>query len=172
MSAWRADLVACGRRPSVGQASVAWFLSPGFALACHYRAAHWAVARGRWGRVLALLIERRMIARFGCHVSAQARIGPGVRFPHPLGIVIGEGGFVGSRATIYQGVTLGRRWVEVADYPRLGDGVTLFCGATLLGAVFVPDGGTIGAQRLMLGAAGREAAPGARSPRAAAGLPV
>lgn len=153
MSAWRADLAACGRHPGLGQAVIAWVANPGFALACHYRVAHWAVSRGRVGRGLALLIERRMIARFACDLSARATIGPGVRFPHPLGIVIGEGALVGRGATIYHSVTLGRRRADGAEYPRLGDDVTLYCGATLLGAVVLPDGTAIGAGRLVIGEA-------------------
>ncbi|MEO5641060.1 MAG: hypothetical protein ABIQ98_04760 [Sphingomicrobium sp.] len=151
MSPWREDLAAYWRQPHIRQAVVAWIANPGFALACHYRIAHWAVGRGRVGRGLALLIERRMIARFGCHLSARATIGPGVRFPHPVGIVIGERSVVGRGATIYHGVTLGRRRADGGDYPRLGDGVTLYCGATLLGAVVLVDRTVIGAGRLVIG---------------------
>lgn len=153
MSAWRADLAACGRQPGIWQAIVAWFANPGFELACHYRVARWATDKGAWGRIAASLVERRMITRFGCQISRRARIGPGLRLPHPLGIVIGEGAVIGAGATVYHGVTLGRRWAETADYPRLGDDVTLFCGATLLGSVILPDRAIVGAQRVMLGEA-------------------
>jgi len=142
----------------VSQAIVAWFANPGFVLACHYRIAHWAVEKGRAGRGLALLLERQMIARFACHVSARARIGPGLRLPHPLAIVIGEGVVIGAGATIYHGVTLGRRRADSADYPRVGDGTTIYCGATLLGAVMIDDGASVGAQRLIIG----DAAAGVR----------
>lgn len=162
MSAWRADLAACGRQASLGQAVVAWIANPGFALACHYRLAHWAVKRGRAGRLLALLIERRMGARFASYLSARAIIGPGLRLPHPLGIVIGERVVVGTDAIIYHGVTLGRRRAHDTDYPRVGDRVTLYCGATLLGPVVIDDGDCVAAHRLMFGE-GDAAAPGARA---------
>jgi len=162
MSAWRADLAAYGRRASVGQALIAWVANPGFALACHYRLAHWAVTRGRAGRILALFIERRMIAHFACHVSARARIGPGLRLPHPVGIVIGEAVVIGPDATVYHGVTLGRQRTHDTDYPRVGDRVTLFCGATLLGPVVIDDGDCVAAHRLML-SEDRAAVPGARA---------
>lgn len=150
MSAWRADLVAAGRAPTLWQALVGWIANPGFALACHHRAAHWAVGQGRLGRAVALVLERRMIATFGCHLSAQAHIGPGVRFPHPVGIVVGEGVVIGAGATLYQQVTLGRRTRDAADYPCLGDCVVVYCGATLLGRVAIADGGVVGAQRLVI----------------------
>ena len=79
MSAWREDLAACDRRATVGQAIVAWFANPGFVLACYHRAAHWAARRGAVGRVIAVLIERRMVRWFACQISSSARIGPGLR---------------------------------------------------------------------------------------------
>ena len=151
MRAWRSDLVACGRAPTRRQALVAWLANPGFALACHYRLARWAAGGGRAGRMGARILERRMILRFACHLSASARIGPGVHFPHPLGIVIGEGAVVGRDVTIYHGVTLGRRRADVAEYPVVGDRATLFCGALLLGRVVVPADAWVGAATLSLG---------------------
>lgn len=150
MSAWRADLAACGRAPTRRQALVAWIANPGFALACHYRVAHWAAGRGRGGRLLALLVEKRMIAAFACHVSARARIGPGVRFPHPVGIVIGEGVEIGAGVTVYQLVTLGRRDAADARYPRVGAGAVLFAGAMVLGAAELADGAVIGAMKKVI----------------------
>ena len=133
MSAWRADLAACDRRGTVGQAIIAWFANPGFVLACHYRLAHWAAGRGTLGRVIAVLVERRMLREFACQISAGAVIGPGLRLPHPLGVVVGRGVVIGSGATLYHGVTLGRRSAGEELYPRLGDGVVVYCGATLVG---------------------------------------
>lgn len=153
VSAWRADLVACGRSGTVRQAVIAWFANPGFALACHYRVSHWANGRGRGGRVLALLVERRMIGRFACHISARACIGRGVHLPHPIGIVIGAGSTVGARATIYHGVTLGRRRADVADYPRVGEDVIIYAGAMLLGLVEVASGARVAAGAILLGEA-------------------
>ena len=139
MSAWREDLAACDRRATVGQAIVAWFANPGFVLACYHRAAHWAARRGAVGRVIAVLIERRMVRCFACQISSSARIGPGLRLPHPLGIVVGRGVVIGTGATLYHGVTLGRRCAGEEHYPRLGDGVTIYCGAKLVGAITIAD---------------------------------
>ena len=149
MMAWRADLAACGRKPVWHQACAAWIANPGFVLVCHYRLARWATRRSRGGRILALLLERRMVARFACHLSARAEIGPGVRFPHPVGIVIGEGVVIGRGATLYQGVTLGRRALDVALYPKLGDNVVIGCGASVLGAVTLPDGASVRAGEVL-----------------------
>jgi serine O-acetyltransferase len=151
MSAWRADLAACDRRGTLGQAIVAWFANPGFVLACHYRVAHWAAGRGAAGRVIAVLIERRMLRGFACQISSMARIGPGLRLPHPLGIVLGRGVVIGAGATLYQGVTLGRRSAGEGLYPRLGDGVTVYCDAKLVGAVTLGDGARVGIGEVVIG---------------------
>ena len=151
MSAWRADLAACGRRGTVRQAIIAWFANPGFVLACHYRLAHWAAGRGAICRVIAVLVEWRMLRGFACQISAEAVIGPGLRLPHPLGIVVGRGVVIGSGATLYQGVTLGRRSAGEVAYPRLGDRVIVYCGATLVGAVELSDGARVGVGEILIG---------------------
>lgn len=174
MSAWRADLAACDRRGTVGQAIIAWFANPGFGLACHYRLAHWASRQGAVGRVIAVLVERRMLREFACQISAGAVIGPGLRLPHPLGIVVGRGVVIGSGATLYHGVTLGRRSAGEVAYPRLGDRVIVYCGATLVGAVELSDGARVGVGEILTGepqrlrrkavaSGGRR--PGGRAPR-------
>ena len=91
-----------------------------------------------------------MIGCFGSHISARAEIGPGVHFPHPVAIVIGEDVRVGAGCVIYHGVTLGRRSGSACDYPQIGDGAVLYCGATVLGAVVLPDDAVVGSQRLLI----------------------
>ena len=93
--------------------------------------------------------------RYGCYIHRHARIGPGLKLPHPVGIVIGEGVVIGAHCTIYQHVTLGGRrlgdWRD-DNYPTLGADVVLFCGAAVLGRVTVGDRVTIGANSVVLDA--------------------
>jgi serine O-acetyltransferase len=95
------------------------------------------------------VIERR----YGCYINVRAQIGIGLKLPHPVGIVIGEGVVIGGRCTIYQHVTLGGRrlgdW-QAAKYPLLGDDVVVFCGAAVLGAIHIGDAVTIGANSVVL----------------------
>jgi serine O-acetyltransferase len=97
-------------------------------------------------------IERR----YGCYIHLGARIGPGLKLPHPVGIVIGEGVVIGARCTIYQHVTLGGRrlgdWRD-GKYPTLGEDVVLFCGAVVLGALEIGDRVTVGANSVVLDSA-------------------
>ncbi|HSI50556.1 MAG TPA: serine acetyltransferase [Ideonella sp.] len=128
-----------------------WRGRGGPGLACLLRSREWLSSHGcrRLADRANLLIERR----YGCYISTSARIAPGVKFPHPVGIVIGEGVVVGARAVIYQHVTLGggRRGDGGSDrYPVLGDDVTVFAGAAVVGKVNVGARTTIGANAVVL----------------------
>lgn len=89
---------------------------------------------------------------FGCFVQFDAEIGPGLRLPHPTGIVIGQGVRIGANCTIYQQVTLGGArlgdW-KAGRYPTLGNNVVLFAGAKLLGEIEVGDGAVVGANAVV-----------------------
>src|SRR5690606_22745242 len=83
--------------------------------------------RRRWfilQRIFIIWIERA----FGVYISTGAEIGPGVRFAHPTGVVIGSGAVVGRNVTIYQQVTIGALGNEPAAYPRVCDGATIYAG--------------------------------------------
>lgn len=97
----------------------------------------------------AAVIERR----FACYIQLDAEIGPGLRLPHPVGIVIGQGVAVGKGCTIFHHVTLGGRrlgdWRR-GSYPVVGDDVVLFAGAVLLGGITIGDRSRIGANAVVL----------------------
>lgn len=104
--------------------------------------------RKRLARFMATTLRRE----FGIMVSPKAEIGPGLRLPHPTGIVIGDGVRIGARCTIYQQVTIGgaRRgdW-QAGRYPAIGDDAVLFAGAKLVGPVSLGDGVTVGANAVV-----------------------
>lgn len=89
---------------------------------------------------------------YGCFVQPGARIGPKLWLPHPNGIVIGTGARIGSGCTIYHQVTLGGArmgdW-QANRYPTVGNNVTIFAGAKLIGAISVGDGAVIGANAVV-----------------------
>lgn len=89
----------------------------------------------------------------GVDVAAGARIGPGVWFEHPAGIVIGNGVVIGAGVTVSQGVSLGVRdsgAAQPTDFPVLGDGVIVGARASVFGAVTIGDGAVVGAHSLVL----------------------
>jgi serine O-acetyltransferase len=123
--------------------------------------------RGLWRSAALVHLERMLRSRYGCFISRHATISPSCRFPHPVGIVIGEGAVVGERCVIYQHVTLGGRRIgdwQKGLYPTVGNDVVVFAGAALLGAISIGDGATIGANAVVL----KDVPPGA----AAVGVPA
>lgn len=81
--------------------------------------------------------------RTGCDIHPGARLGSHFFIDHGTGVVIGETVTVGSHVKLYQGVTLGAKSFEVDDdglpikgvkrHPDLGDHVTIYAHATILG---------------------------------------
>jgi serine O-acetyltransferase len=93
------------------------------------------------------------IVLFGLEVSPRCEIGPGIFFPHPSGTVIGAWR-IGSNVTIFQGVTLGARELDMrfdrSLRPDIGDNVLLGAGCKILGGIHVGDGVTVGANSVVL----------------------
>ena len=88
----------------------------------------------------------------GADIAPDASIGPGLKLPHPVGVVIGHGSEIGDNCTILQGVTLGERYArDHHDYPNVGDFVTIGAGAKLLGGIKVGSRSIIGANSVVLG---------------------
>jgi serine O-acetyltransferase len=81
--------------------------------------------------------------RTGCDIHPGATLGSHFFIDHCTGVVIGETATVGSHVKLYQGVTLGAKSFEVdADgnpvkgvkrHPDIGDHVTIYAHATILG---------------------------------------
>ena len=81
--------------------------------------------------------------RTGCDIHPGARLGSHFFVDHCTGVVIGETATVGSHVKLYQGVTLGAKSFDVDDegrpikgvkrHPDIGDHVTIYAHATILG---------------------------------------
>jgi serine O-acetyltransferase len=81
--------------------------------------------------------------RTGCDIHPGAQLGSYFFIDHGTGVVIGETATVGAHVKLYQGVTLGAKSFEVDDdgrpikgvkrHPDIGDHVTIYAHATILG---------------------------------------
>jgi serine O-acetyltransferase len=104
---------------------------------------------------------------FGIEISPRCEIGPGIFFPHTSGTVIGASK-IGKNATIFQGVTLGARQIDMrydpSLRPELGDFVVVGAGAKVLGGISLGDNVKVGANSVVL----RPVAPNAT----VAGIPA
>lgn len=75
------------------------------------------------------------------------------KFPHPIGIVIGQKVELGKNCTIYQNVTIGTKNTDDyknAKYPVIGNNVTIYPNSIIIGDVHIGDGAIIGAGSLVL----------------------
>lgn len=77
-----------------------------------------------------------------------------VKFPHPLGIVIGDGVRIGKDVRIYQNVTLGllenmQAVDAVEQYPTIEDGVIIYAGAVVAGPIVVGHHSVVGSNAVI-----------------------
>ncbi len=90
---------------------------------------------------------------FGIEISPRCAIGPGIFFPHTSGTVIGASK-IGRNVTIFQGVTLGARQIDMnydlALRPEVGDFVVVGAGAKVLGGISLGDNVRVGANSVLL----------------------
>ena len=70
-----------------------------------------------------------------------------LKIMHQVGIVISDRAIIGKKCKIYQNVTLGRK----GEYaPTIGDNVTIYANAVIIGNVHIGDNAIIGAGSVVL----------------------
>jgi len=90
----------------------------------------------------------------GIDIHPGATLGTGVFIDHGTGVVIGETAIVGDNVRIYQGVTLGAGNFPknacgmlikgLKRHPTVGNNVTIYSGASVLGDITIGDDSVIG----------------------------
>lgn len=112
----------------------------------------WRVSNWLWRRErtdLALLLQSHSSDMLQVSIHPSASIGTGVYLDHATGIIVGAFAVIGDDVTIMQSVTIGRNQALPNRAPRIGRGVLLSGGATVLGDVSVGDFAKIGAGALV-----------------------
>jgi serine O-acetyltransferase len=96
------------------------------------------------------ILSEHSHARTGIDIHPGARIGRSFFIDHGTGVVIGETSVIGDRVRLYHGVTLGafspRRGQTLRGtkrHPTLGDDVTIYPCATILGGETVIGSGSV-----------------------------
>lgn len=102
-----------------------------------------AALRRRWW----VLVHRFWSVVTQAEIPLTARIGGGLRIPHPNGIVIHPDAMIGPNCTIMAQVTLGV--VRGSAPPVIGGHVDIGAGARVLGPVRVGDHAQIGANAVV-----------------------
>lgn len=114
-----------------------------------HRLAHWNWNQGR--RDFALYLQSRSSQVFQTDINPAAKFGRGIFLDHATGLVVGATAAVGDDVSILHGVTLGGTGKESGDrHPKIGSGVLLGAGATVLGNITVGDCSRIAAGSLLV----------------------
>ncbi|XP_010924485.1 probable serine acetyltransferase 1 [Elaeis guineensis] len=145
-----ADLLAVRHRdPACSSFSHCLLNYKGFLAVQAHRVAHLLWLQQR--RPLALALQSRVADVFAVDIHPAARLGRGLLLDHATGVVIGETAVVGNNVSILHHVTLGGTGKAVGDrHPKIGDGVLIGAGATILGNVRIGEGAKIGAGSVVL----------------------
>ena len=92
-------------------------------------------------------------AKAGIDIHPGATIGKSFFIDHGTGVVIGETTVIGDNVKLYQGVTLGALSFpkngcgsllrDIKRHPTVGNNVTIYANATILGDINIGDNSTI-----------------------------
>ena len=122
---------------------------PGFKAIAIYRISHTLYELGY--KIQARFISETAHSMTGIDIHPAANISHPFFIDHGTGIVIGQTSSIGKRVKLYQCVTLGaislsnaKELRGVVRHPQVGNDVTIYAGASLLGAIKIGDNVTIG----------------------------
>lgn len=147
----RADILAVrDRDPACTCLPDVFLYFKGFHALQTHRAAHHLWKTGR--QVLSHYLQSQVSQNFQIDIHPNATMGSGIMLDHGTGIVIGETATVGHNCSILHHVTLGGSGKKGVDrHPKVGNGVLLGAGASVLGNIRVGDGCQVGAGTLVIG---------------------
>lgn len=103
-------------------------------------------------RYLRMLPWLAIVRKYNCYISPKSDIHPSTYFPHPTGIVIGDGVEISENCTIYQHVTIGAR--KRGDgkknlYPKIKENSTIYAGAVIIGDITIEKNTIIAANAVV-----------------------
>ena len=135
--------------PAVDSEEEVVFAYPGFKAIVYYRIAHLLYEMGY--KLCARIISEEAHSKTGIDIHPAAKISVPFFIDHGTGIVVGETTVINKRVRMYQGVTLGAISVPHAQeihgvkrHPTIGNDVTIYANATILGDIKVGDDVIVG----------------------------
>ena len=146
----RADIMAVrDRDPACTCLPDVFLYFKGFHALQTYRVANVLWRNGK--RVISRYLQSRMSQTFQIDIHPNATLGSGIMLDHGTGIVIGETATLGNNCSILHHVTLGGSGKKGVDrHPKVGNGVLLGAGASVIGNVKIGDGCQVGAGTLVI----------------------
>ena len=134
--------------PAAGSKEEVIFAYPGLYAIYVYRIAH--VLYEQKVPIIPRIMTELAHSGTGIDIGAGAKIGEYFFIDHGTGVVIGETTEIGDHVKIYQGVTLGalstrggQRLAGVKRHPTIGDNVTIYSNASVLGGETVVGEGSV-----------------------------
>lgn len=125
---------------------------PGVKAIFYYRLAH--ILYGLGVETVPRIITEYAHSITGADIHPGAKIGHSFFIDHGTGVVIGETSVIGNHVKIYQGVTLGAKSIPldksgraikgIKRHPNVGNNVTIYANATILGNIKIAAGVIIG----------------------------
>lgn len=141
--------------PAAENLSEVIFCYPGFRAIVNYRIAHELYRLGV--PYIPRIITEMAHSETGIDIHPGAEIGHHFAIDHGTGTVIGETSVIGNYVRIFQGVSLageklppdecGNTIRGVARHPVVGNHVTIYSNATLIGRIHIADGTVIQGNR-------------------------
>lgn len=129
-----------------------YLFNPSFRLLLNHRIGKY-LNSSRWKicRFIAYRYKVKQLTKRNCQISYNATIGKGVKFAHPLGIVIGDGVIIKDKVTIWQQVTFGShgKIAESLNYPVIENNVRIFAGAKIFGGIIIGENAVVGANAVV-----------------------
>ena len=94
--------------------------------------------------------RERFVKVYSSDISPRCILGKNVKFPHPLGIVIGNGVIVEDNVSILQNVTIGAYHLD-KKIPKtlIKKGTVLCAGAVILGSIEIGENVVVGANSIV-----------------------
>lgn len=128
---------------------------PGYKAISIYRISHIISELGY--KVQARYLSEIAHSQTGIDIHPEANIDYPFFIDHGTGIVVGQTSTIGKRVKIYQGVTLGALSLSNANelrgvvrHPQVGNDVTIYAGASLLGPIKIGNNVTIGSNVFLI----------------------
>ncbi|EKB48327.1 serine O-acetyltransferase [Cecembia lonarensis] len=129
-----------------------YFFDPTYRLLLNYRLGKFFINSNFWIlRIIGKIYKRNMIIKRSCQISYKSTLGKNLKFPHPLGIVIGDEVVIGDNVIIFQSVTIGSHGSrdKRKSYPIIESGVKIYAGAKVIGGITIGENAIIGANSLV-----------------------
>lgn len=140
---------SCERDPAYRTLLQPFLFFKGPASLYAYRVANWLWKNRK--PVLAYHLQSLCSQMFQVDIHPGAKLGSGIFIDHATGVVIGETSVVSDDVSILHGVTLGGSGKDQGDrHPKIGRGVLLAAGATVLGNIRIGENARVAACSVVL----------------------